>query len=396
MTVLSNNTSDKRRERVSVLISHFLTLIVLIAVASTLMTLFWGETESSPGFVTEIILQPGLNVADFGEINRLPNPVLKRVFGLHGQSELQRPVSSFGLTETEIIARTRRAVVLNAEKLSKNWTKIRLKFALWFVFLMLMFILLKTARIKRGNRPWFYLIAVILFGVCLGSDPSPMGTIKDMLVLYGRERVIFPPRLVALGIMLVLVLGANKFICSWGCQLGTLQDYLLRLNYAFRKTRLLRLYKPSFKLTNTIRICFFTLVGAAAFAVSVDIVEPIDPFKIFNPFQLGIGGIVFSSLILGLSLFIYRPWCHFFCPFGLVGWLFEKVSIFKIKVDYDRCIACEKCARECPSTVMEAILKRERVIPDCFTCGSCIEACPTQAVRLAYGKRQRPPDHKFI
>ena len=95
------------------------------------------------------------------------------------------------------------------------------------------------------------------------------------------------------------------------------------------------------------------------------------------------------------SLFVYRPWCHFFCPFGLVGWLVEKVSIFRIKVNYETCISCEACAKACPSTVMNAILKRENIIPDCFACANCIDVCPTGSVSLAAGKRKLPPEGKF-
>ncbi|MDF1537150.1 MAG: 4Fe-4S dicluster domain-containing protein [bacterium] len=105
--------------------------------------------------------------------------------------------------------------------------------------------------------------------------------------------------------------------------------------------------------------------------------------------------IALALFLLTASLFIYRPWCHLFCPFGLVGWLVEKISIFRIKVNYDSCIACEACSRACPSTVMEAILKREKTIPDCFSCGSCIEVCPSGSVSLDKGKRQVVPAGKF-
>ncbi len=95
------------------------------------------------------------------------------------------------------------------------------------------------------------------------------------------------------------------------------------------------------------------------------------------------------------ALFVYRPWCHLFCPFGLVGWLTEKVSIYKINVDYDACTACEVCAKACPSTVMNAILKQEQTIPDCFACGSCIDVCPVNAVHVQSGKRNATPAGKF-
>jgi NAD-dependent dihydropyrimidine dehydrogenase PreA subunit len=95
------------------------------------------------------------------------------------------------------------------------------------------------------------------------------------------------------------------------------------------------------------------------------------------------------------GLFVYRPWCHLFCPFGLAGWLIEKISVFRIAVNYDKCVACETCAKTCPSTVMETILKRRKAIADCFSCGSCIKACPSGAIEFKSGKRSIPPAGKF-
>ncbi|MCI5228121.1 MAG: 4Fe-4S dicluster domain-containing protein, partial [Candidatus Electrothrix sp. AX2] len=69
--------------------------------------------------------------------------------------------------------------------------------------------------------------------------------------------------------------------------------------------------------------------------------------------------------------------------------------IFKVQVNYDTCVACQACTKACPSTAMEAILKREKTIPDCFSCGSCIDVCPTGSVQFRAGKRQKPPAGKF-
>ena len=85
-----------------------------------------------------------------------------------------------------------------------------------------------------------------------------------------------------------------------------------------------------------------------------------DPFKVYKPIHLGMMGIIFVGLPLAMSMLIYRPWCHLFCPFGLVGWFVEKLSLVKISVDYKTCIGCGKCETACPSTVMGAILRQDK------------------------------------
>jgi ferredoxin len=44
---------------------------------------------------------------------------------------------------------------------------------------------------------------------------------------------------------------------------------------------------------------------------------------------------------------------------------------------------------------MDAILKQDKVIPDCFSCGSCIEVCPTDTIRFTSKKREKPPQEMF-
>ena len=152
----------------------------------------------------------------------------------------------------------------------------------------------------------------------------------------------------------------------------------------------------SFAISNSIRTIFFGVFTVVAFAWGIDIVEPIDPFKIFKPDYLGWIGSLFAGSLLILSLFIYRPWCHLFCPFGLVGWLVEKVSRIRISVDYQTCIACQKCITACPSTVMGAVLKNDKkTIPDCFACYTCRDVCPTESISFSTRKRTLPPPGHF-
>jgi polyferredoxin len=236
-----------------------------------------------------------------------------------------------------------------------------------------------------------YLSAVALFGVILGNEPSPLNTLTDTIALLGQKGSIFPPRAVVLTVFLVIVVLANKFICAWGCQFGTLQDLLFRLNRDRDERSILRQVKLPFAATNTVRAVVFVLFTVLALGWGLDSIAPVNPFKISMPAAVTTGGGVLLGLLLLSALFGHRPWCHLFCPFGFIGWIAEKGRRYKIQVNYETCISCEQCAAACPSTVMEGILKQDRMVADCFSCGTCIGICPTRSISFRSGKRVLPP-----
>lgn len=52
--------------------------------------------------------------------------------------------------------------------------------------------------------------------------------------------------------------------------------------------------------------------------------------------------------------------------------------------DYDKCNACESCARICPASAIE-MKDKKPVMPvgaDCMACGDCIAICPKEAIRM--------------
>jgi NAD-dependent dihydropyrimidine dehydrogenase PreA subunit len=377
-------------------VSLFVLLVGLVLGLSALFDGIWGGIPQTAPVPKALILEMGMTVGQFGGANEIPNSALKEMFGLQAKSDLDRKMRDFGTAE-QVASLVRKKMALAAESAGKNWLKIPLKFALWGIFLAAVFLLLRSRRAVSRLRKYLLLASVLVFGVGMGSDPSPMGTVKDAVHLYASARAVFLPRLIALAVFLAVVFLANKYICAWGCQLGTLQDLIFHINRTNRHKAILgRQVKLPFALTNSVRILFFCGFTLAAFLLAFDIIGWIDPFKVFKPAALGLYGGVFLALLLAASLFIYRPWCHLFCPFGLAGWLVEKVSRIKIKVNYETCIACRKCAAACPSTVMDAILRRDRkTIPDCFACYACREECPTGSIHFAAGRRALPPGGFF-
>jgi polyferredoxin len=371
-------------------------LMGFILIASSFILHLWGGKPQASIIGKNLIIESEMSISQFGRVNNLEEPILREIFGLHKTSDLETQLKSLG-TPDQIRTLINSRSALIEEKASKNWVKIPIKFALWFVFLASVFVYFRKRPMTPGLRKGLLFFSLTIFGVTLGADPSPMGTVKDAIVLFAKKGVIFPPRLIAMGVFLAVVLLANKFICAWGCQVGTLQELVFRFNQNKNgRAKIGKQVKVPFIVSNSIRSCFLIIFAAAAVIWNVDIIEPVDPFKIYNPVSIGLAGGVFICVLIISSLFVYRPWCHLFCPFGLLGWITEKASFVKVSVDYGTCIACEKCAKACPSTVMNAILKHsQKMIPDCFACYTCRETCPTKSVLFSTRKRKLPPEGHF-
>lgn len=378
------------------IIFQYIIILVFIIGSSYLVSTSWVQKKEEIPERQVLTIQENMTLTEFASANNLPDNIVGKAFGLKSKGDFTKKVGSFGLSDEELTIKVDKARAIEAEHESKNWQKILTKFIFWISFLVVVFFLVKRKLTSPNQRKLLYLISTIIFGVILGADPSAMGTVKDAIVLFAEKGVIFPPRMIALTVFLIMVVVANKLFCGWGCQFGALQELIFRTNRSKKDRRgIFKQYKIPFVFTNTFRILFFIGFCITAFVWSIDVYEYIDPFKLFKPEKIVLFGWVFLAVILIASLFVYRPWCSLFCPFGLVGWFFEKLSIFKIKVNYETCIACESCARSCPSTAMESILKRKKTIVDCYSCATCLDACPTGSVIFTTGKRDLPPAGKY-
>ena len=86
--------------------------------------------------------------------------------------------------------------------------------------------------------------------------------------------------------------------------------------------------------------------------------------------------------VIVLSVLFYRPFCKWLCPLGAFYALFNRVSLFQMKVDKNKCISCGKCARACK---MDVDVTKTPNHTECIRCGMCVRACPTNAVCFRYG-----------
>ncbi len=250
---------------------------------------------------------------------------------------------------------------------------ILVKFVLWIATVVAATLLLRRRKVTSKVRLVFLVGGVLIFGFLFGLlipsglNPNPVASLRTLLTSTLVRGQLVVPVTVMLALLLIAVWVSNKSICGWACQLGLLQDLLYRV----RTPK----WKPPFWLSNGIRILAFVGLVGGLIVAGLDWIGIIDPFQIFS-FNFTWAIAIFSLVVIVASIFIYRPWCRFLCPFGLVGWGVEQVSLLRPRIDRDLCKKCQLCVKACPSGAMADFYADARIRADCFACGACIEACP--------------------
>ncbi len=230
----------------------------------------------------------------------------------------------------------------------------------------------------------FYIVAlllsVIVGGLFLGKSPNPMEALVKGVKMVAGFRYYFFNELVVLILFSVFSIIGNKIICGWACPFGGLQELFFIFSSKIKKISV------PFYISNSIRILIFifalgVLFGLVGDNLGVMIYHNINPFNIFilhfKPLLI-LFSIVFFLIA---SLFFYRPFCQFICPFGIFSWVLESISITRIRVDSKRCIKCKACYQSCPTRAIENKVVHAKINRECFSCGRCIDSCPTRAIR---------------
>lgn len=225
------------------------------------------------------------------------------------------------------------------------------------------------------------LVSVSVSGFLLGKSPNPMeGAVKLFKTMAG----LYPDPLfkaAAFVFFILLAVTGNKMICGWACPFGALQE----LVYSIPVLKGIKRQKISFVLTNTIRLSLFILMSVFLFGIAGGkkgfvIYHNMNPFNLFEPDFESTGVILTVILALAGSFFVYRPFCMFICPFGLISWIAERFSIFRVKIDREKCTGCGACIAACPVQAAEGMVEDSFFQADCFSCGRCLNVCPHDAL----------------
>jgi polyferredoxin len=296
----------------------------------------------------------------------------------------------------------------------------------WLLFNVIFFAMLKSGQTDK-YRAFLYIgmaLAFIIFfmteiiesrgslaltGANMIQGETPFcHLVIPMVILPGilTRTIIFPGSLMAgfasVAGMIVLWTGASlvlgKAWCSWGCFYGGLDDGFSRL---LRKARIKNIDRRWTLLP------WAVLLGVVL--SSAVLLEPtycgwLCPFKAVTEFEaitsftVVIQTIIFVTLFIGLVVVLpiltkKRTQCGLFCPMGALQGVTNKINIYDIHLDTEKCTKCDLCVDTCPTfSLDESSYANGHPLMSCVKCGKCVDTCPNHSISF-HIKGTQPGGH---
>jgi ferredoxin-type protein NapH len=287
-------------------------------------------------------------------------------------------------------------------------------FLITFVFFnYLFFMILYKGKVDRYRAIGFILLALffaLTFIVDLVGTRGSMTFSNDtmlsceipfchivttmvILPIIFTGSIIFPGAILgshSIAGMLVIVIGVmlalGRGFCSWGCFYGGWDDGTSRI-----------LRKPVIKKINpSLRWASFAVLIivaiTAALALSPTYCDWLCPFKTVTEFEkvtsftVLMKTVVFVSLFAGLVVILpvltkKRIQCTTFCPMGALCSLSNKINVFDVRIDKEKCNECMLCTLKCPTMSLEKQdVENGKPSITCMKCGKCIDTCNRNAI----------------
>lgn len=230
------------------------------------------------------------------------------------------------------------------------------------------------------------------------SCPGAVGScpIGSMQAVIGNWNFKFAFYVAGILIFAGALLG--RFVCGWLCPFGLIQDLLHKIPFP-KKIKTFRGDKLMRKLKYIIMVVFVILMplflvdimgqGAPYFCKLICPVGTLEggiPLVLLNKsMHSAIGWLyawknVLLAITIFVSIMIYRPFCKYICPLGAIYSVFNPVSVFKYRIDENKCINCGACTDVCKMQIDPSKTPNH---PECIRCGQCKRACFTSALNFS-------------
>lgn len=232
-----------------------------------------------------------------------------------------------------------------------------------------------------------------------------------------------------LAFLIALTLLFGRVYCSSICPMGIFQDIVARISKSVGKKKKRYNYSPAKNILRWVVVAVVLIAYLCGFTALIGLLDPysaygrivVNVFKpvymlgnnllesIFSRFEnytfyqvdaslLSVSSFIialFTLLIVGILAWKHgRTWCNTLCPVGTVLGFLSRFSLFKVRIDMNKCNGCGLCATKCKAACINS--KGHSIdYSRCVDCFDCLEACNKEALTYAPGvskKRQGAAD----
>jgi len=219
-------------------------------------------------------------------------------------------------------------------------------------------------------------VLTMLFGRIYCSSICPMGIFQDIAsrcsggkkFVYRKNNPVLRWSIVAISLVL--------FHLGFTVIMGILDPYS-----AYGRI-VVHIFKPIYISINNVLAFIFNYFGNYTFYQT--------EIAILSVFSLCIALLTFAIVGI-LALARGRLYCNTICPVGTVLGFMNKFSLFKIRIDSNKCVSCGICARKCKASCIDA---RTRTVDysRCVNCFNCINNCNKKGISFAMNKNKSEVD----
>jgi ferredoxin len=188
---------------------------------------------------------------------------------------------------------------------------------------------------------------LVYFGFYRGGCVCPIGAVQNVALALADPTYAIPLTVVLFfSLPLVFALLFGRVFCGGVCPLGAIQDVVL-----IKPVRV-----PTW-LGMALGMLPWVYLGSAVLLAATDsmfIICRYDPFVRFFRMAGGFEYLIFAGVVLGLAMFVGRPYCRFACPYGVLLGLGSRFAWKRASVTPDECIVCALCEDACPFDAIRA------------------------------------------
>ena len=257
-----------------------------------------------------------------------------------------------------------------------------------------------TRRSTRKNK-WpvnafkytFWVISIGFVGFGLLAQPSITQVLTwfhSLLFKWQWELFLTDPFIFLFWIFIILttfVWGRGLF-CGWMCPFGSLSELIYKVAGAIGLKRFQ--FDLPMKWHNRLKwvkyFVFFALLAVSVFSMGLaEMLAEVEPFKttfLVGMFNRAWPYTLFVAVLLGLSIFMERPFCKYLCPLGASLAMPSTFRWFGLKRKQE-CNSCKACAVGCGSLAIDEHGRIDH--RECMHCLDCMilytdeHACPPLA-----------------